>query len=115
MNKAYACYLGVLISKRIDVGLAYPKPELQLLFHTHYNDADQRKHQSSTSLTFVMGIHRWPGYFPHKGPVTQKTVPFDDVIMQVTHNNVMQRACFVQHSLVAKFTNMGQIGDFSKI
>ena len=29
--------------------------------------ADQIKHQSSTSLAFVRGIHRWP----HKGPVTR--------------------------------------------
>ena len=33
--------------------------------------ADQRKHQSSASLAFVMGIHRWPVDSPHKGPVTQ--------------------------------------------
>ena len=30
-------------------------------FHsTDYSDADQRKHQSSASLAFVRGIHRWP-------------------------------------------------------
>ena len=34
--------------------------------------ADQRKHQSSMSLAFVRGIHRWPVNSPHKGPVTQK-------------------------------------------
>ena len=34
---------------------------------------DLRKHQSSTSLTFVRGYHRWP----HKGPA----FTFDDVIM----------------------------------
>ena len=43
--------------------------------------ADQRKHQSSASLAFVLGIHRWPVNFPHKGPVTRKMFPFDDVIM----------------------------------
>ena len=26
-------------------------------------------------------IHRWPVNFPHKGPVTRKKFPFDDVIM----------------------------------
>ena len=35
---------------------------------------DQRKHQSSASLAFVRGIH-------HKGPVTPKMFPFDDVVM----------------------------------
>ena len=34
--------------------------------------ADQRKHQSSASLSFVRGIHRWPVDSPHKGPVTRK-------------------------------------------
>ena len=42
---------------------------------------DQRKHQGSASLAFVRGIHQWPGNSPHKGPVTRKIVPFDDVIM----------------------------------
>ena len=46
-----------------------------------YSGADQRKHQSSASLAFVRGIHRWPVNFPHKGPVTWKMFPFDDVIM----------------------------------
>ena len=30
----------------------------------------QRNHQSSASLAFVRGIHRWPVDSPHKGPVT---------------------------------------------
>ena len=34
------------------------------------SSADQRKHQSSASLAFVRGIHRWPMNSPHKGPVT---------------------------------------------
>ena len=29
--------------------------------------ADQRKHQSSASLAFARGIHRWPVNSPHKG------------------------------------------------
>ena len=41
----------------------------------------QRKHQSSASLAFVRWIHRWPVNSPHKGPVTRKMFPFDDVIM----------------------------------
>ena len=43
--------------------------------------ADQRKHQSFASLAFVWGIHRWPVNSPHKGPVTRKIFPFDDVII----------------------------------
>ena len=47
--------------------------------------ADQRKHQSSASLAFVGGIHRWPVDSPHEGPVTRKMFPFDDVIMNTCH------------------------------
>ena len=53
---------------------------LMIVYSTVYSDADQRKHQSSASLAFVMGVHRWPVNFPHKWPVTQKMVPFYDVI-----------------------------------
>ena len=45
------------------------------------SSVDQRKHQSSASLAFVRGIHRWPVNSPHKWPVTRKMFPFDDVIM----------------------------------
>ena len=37
--------------------------------------------QSSASLAFVRGIHRWPVNSSHKGSVTRKMFLFDDVIM----------------------------------
>ena len=40
-----------------------------------------RRRSKKTSLAFVRGIHRWPVNSPHKGPVTRKMLPFDDVIM----------------------------------
>ena len=33
----------------------------------------------------VRGIHRWPVNSPHKGPVTRKMFPFDDVIMATSN------------------------------
>ena len=42
---------------------------------------DHRKHQSSASLAFARGFHWWPINSPHKGPVTRKMLPFDDVII----------------------------------
>ena len=33
---------------------------LTIVYSTVYSDADQRKYQSSASLAFVWGIHRWP-------------------------------------------------------
>ena len=40
-----------------------------------------KQHQSSASQAFVLGIHRWPVYSPHKWPVTRKRFAFDDAIM----------------------------------
>ena len=54
---------------------------LAIIYSTVYSDVQQRKHQSSASLAFVWGIHRSPVNSPHKGPVTRKMFPFDDVIM----------------------------------
>ena len=54
---------------------------LTIVYSTVYSDADQRKHQRSTSLGFVRGIHRGPVNPPHKWPVTRKMFPFDDVII----------------------------------
>ena len=56
-------------------------PSLTIVYSTVYSWADQRKHESSASLAFVRGIHRWPVNSPHKAPVTRKTIPFDDVII----------------------------------
>ena len=55
---------------------------LTIVYSSVYPGTDQRKHQSSASLAFVMGIHRGPVNSPHKGQVTRKTFPFDDVIMK---------------------------------
>ena len=54
---------------------------LTLVYATVYSGVDPRKHQSSPSLAFVRGIHRWPVYSPHKVSVTRKMFPFNDVIM----------------------------------
>ena len=54
---------------------------LTIVYSTVYSGADQRKHQIAASLAFVRGIHRWPVNVPHKGPVTRKMFPFNDVIM----------------------------------
>ena len=43
------------------------------------------KHQRSASLAFVQGIHWGPVNFPHKGPVTRKMFPFDDVSMPIEY------------------------------
>ena len=54
---------------------------LTIVYSTVYSDADHTKHQSSASLAFGRGFHREPVNSPHKGPVTRKMFPFDDVTM----------------------------------
>ena len=59
---------------------------LTIFYSSVYSDADERKHQSSASLTFVWGIHRWPVNSSHKWPVTRKVFSFYDVIMGISQN-----------------------------
>ena len=58
---------------------------LTIVYSIVYLRADERKHQSSAILAFVRGIHRRPVNSPHKGPVTRKMFPIDDVIMRNTY------------------------------
>ena len=53
---------------------------LTIVYLIVYSGADQRKHQNFASLAFVGGIHRSPVNHLHKGPVTRKMFPFDDVM-----------------------------------
>ena len=64
---------------------------VSIVWSTVCSGADQRKHQSSATLAFVRGIHRWPVDSPHKRPVTQKMFPFHDVIIlgQISLGNVL--------------------------
>ena len=60
---------------------------IPIVYWTVCSGPDQRKHQSSVSLAFVRGIHRWRVNSPHKWPVTLKMFSFDDVIMCYQSNN----------------------------
>ena len=51
-----------------------------------FSAADQRKHQSSASAVD----------FPHKGPVTRKMFPFDDVIMNKSKQSYVKTPYFVK-------------------
>ena len=98
-------------SKVLNNILTQIRPEDALINHWYYNDvimsamasqitsfttvysavqsgADQRKHQSSTPLAPVRGIHRWPVNSPHKRPAVRKMFPFDDVIVSISHHGI---------------------------
>ena len=72
---------------------------LTIVYSTVYSGAGQRKHQSS--LAFVRRIHRWPVNSPHKGPVTRKMLPFDDVIMFQAVNDAVIVYCADYSSLIS--------------
>ena len=54
---------------------------LTIVYSAVCSGEDQRKHQSSASLAFVLGIHLWPVNSPYKWPVTRKMFSFYDVII----------------------------------
>ena len=74
---------------------------LTIVYSTFYSGADQRKHQSA-SLASVRGIQRGPVNSPHKGPVTRKIFPFDDVIMTPFMPNQSRR----KRVKIAKIPNL---------
>ena len=76
LKKCYAYYNNVIMS-----AMASQITGVPIVYSIVCSGTDQRKHQSSASLAFVRGIHRWPVNSPHKGPVTRKMFPFGDVIM----------------------------------
>ena len=54
---------------------------------------DKRKHQSSISLVFVWGFHRWPVNSPHKRPVTWKMFP----LMRSSYSHVKFHTWRAEH------------------
>ena len=77
---------------------------------TIYSGADQRKHQSSASLAFVCGIHRWPltGEFHALSPVIRKMFLFDVIMCQQKHVAIQLLIFFywnieTSHSVFAGF------------
>ena len=80
----YIVFLNMLMQRsRITLqwyhndAIVSPITSLTIVYSTIYSGADQ----SSVSLAFVKGIHRWSVNSSHKGPVTRKMFPFDDVFM----------------------------------
>ena len=91
----------ILMSHNSDVIMnAVPSQitSLTVVYSSAYSGADERKHRGSVSLAFVRGIHRWPVNSPHKGPVTRKIFPFDDIIMQKKHgSHGATKACLYKY------------------
>ena len=92
-------------------------PGASIVYSAVCSGADQSKHQSSASLAFVRGIHWWPVNSPHKGPVTRKMFPFDDVIMSSRvherHSQPLTQADFVTSGFSDTVGSCGIVGSSS--
>ena len=77
-----------------------------IVYWTVYSGADEKiNKKSSASLAFVRGIHRWPVNSPHKGPVTRKKFPFDDVIMwylRYTYKGLNNQRLWLYHEIIIR-------------
>ena len=73
--------------------MTYQITGISTVCSTMRSGAYQTKYQSSKSSFFVRGIHRWPVNSPHKGPVTRKMFPFDNVIMTSWHIYIYMCVC----------------------
>ena len=69
--------------------------------------ADQRKHQRSTSLAFVKGIHWSPVNFPHKGPVTWKVFPCDDLSCDTSYPSIHSYPFWDKGAVHVPFNGVG--------
>ena len=76
-NSTYVGFISDVIIGTVVSQITSPN----IVYWIVYSGADQRRHQSSASLAFVWGIHRWPVISPHKWSVTWKMYPFEDVII----------------------------------
>ena len=76
------CYYNDVIMS----SMASQITSLTIVYSTVYSGADQKTYLSSVSLLFVRRIHRWPLNSPHKGPITRKMFPINDVIMARREN-----------------------------
>ena len=74
---------------------------LTIIYSTAYSGADQRNHQSSASLTFVRGIHRWPVNSPHKWPVTRKMFSCDDFFMNEINSSSNNASNIILYGMLA--------------
>ena len=72
---------------------------LTVVCSTVYSSSDQKKHQNSTSLAFMRGIHRSPVNSPHKWSVTRKMFPFDCIIMLLRMKTLISVEEYVENSL----------------
>ena len=101
ITRTYYHYSDVIIG-----AMASQITSFTIVYAIVYSGAD-KKNQSSASLAFVRGIHRWPVNSLHKGPVTRKIFPFDDNIIMswwYNHNKTEQNKILQNRRRIQKHT-----------
>ena len=88
---------------------------LTIVYSTVESCADQRKHQSSASLAFVRKIYLSPVNSPHKGWVTRKIFPFDDVILRLEFQRNELKCVMNRGYIRNTFTNEQEWTGINKI
>ena len=86
---------------------------LTIVYSTVYSSTDQRKHQSSTSLAFVKGIHRWPMNSRHKGPVMWKMFHLMPSLWNAIEGCTLSVLCCVCYGLIVSSVTHIIQGHFS--
>ena len=75
---------------------------LTIVYSTIYSRCWSKKTSKLRVPGFVRRIHRSPVNSPHKGPVTQKMFPFDDVIMYTRLLIVFYFICSIVYHLSSR-------------
>ena len=91
-SRIHVTYLPIFFSTPLQKrhnehdGVSNYQPHECLLNHLFRRRS--KKTSKLPTLAFERGIHRWPVNSLHKGPVPQKMLPFDDVIMHWHWGNI---------------------------
>ena len=86
--------------------MAFQITSLTIVYSTVYSGADQRKHQSSVSLAFVRGIHRWPVNPPTKGQQRWKCFPLMTSSWLLIHVLTSKPPLNLGHGCVITFSSL---------
>ena len=84
---------------------------LTIVYSTVYSDADQRTHQSSASLAFVRGVHRWPVNSPAQRASNAENVSIwwrHHVLLRAHRYTILD---FIINSLCLRGEEMGALSE----
>ena len=87
----------------------------RIVYSTVCSDADQRKHQSSVTMVFVQGIHRWPVNSRHKGPVTTCQLILRQLLCYSRENRLLLHKTSQAKNTMKGFITTANFLEFSSV